>query len=105
MVEVGVDPAADQRLISRSRSPCQARRGGPAEGDDGSAIVAVQMLAFAVIIQQAMAVAEADFARHLEHFAGLAADGQGSQRVEEHSTGLSLKSWQLLCASLCPLWR
>src|SRR5262245_15722235 len=37
------------------------------EADDRSAVVAVQMPALAVIVQQAMAVAESDLARHAKH--------------------------------------
>src|ERR1051325_3073448 len=68
MIEVGVDPGADDALDGGEVDD-HAERIEPIrlQGDDGAAVVPVQMPALAVVLQQAMAVAEADLARDLEH--------------------------------------
>ena len=68
MVEVLVDPVADHVLDVREidhHAPRVELFG--LDRDDGPAVVAVQVLALAVVVEQPVAVAEVDFARHSKH--------------------------------------
>ena len=64
MIEMGVDPVADDALDRREIDDhAEIVEPFGFERDDGAAVVAMQMPAFADVIEEAMAVAETDFAR------------------------------------------
>src|SRR5262249_50833844 len=68
VVEVRVDPGADDAFDAREvhDHPQRVELAG-FQRDDGAAVVAVQVAALAVVVEQAMAVTKTEFTRHAIH--------------------------------------
>ena len=68
VIERLVDPRAHDILdLRKVHDHAEAVELGRFERNDGPAVVAVQVPAFAVVVQQPVAVAKADFAGHTVH--------------------------------------
>ena len=67
VIEILVDPAAHACLISAKSSTIPRLSASSSSVIDGPAVVAMQMLALAVVVQQTMAVAEVDFTADAKH--------------------------------------
>ena len=68
MVEVGIDPAGDDPLdVGEVEHHAAVVKLLGLDGDDGVAVVPMQVAALAVVVEQAMAVAEVDFSGDAEH--------------------------------------
>ncbi len=88
MVEVIVDPGAD-RLFDVGKVEYHAAivELGAFDRNHRTTIVAMQMAALAVVVEQAVAVTEVDFAGNSEHFFGLSHRIKGVSAVGNDERG------------------
>src|SRR5262249_34365221 len=92
VVELGVDPAADDALEQREvEHHAQRVEAVGGERDGGAAVVAVQVAALALVLQEPVAVAERQLARHAGH------GGSSNQRSEVRSQKSEVRSQPERC--------